>query len=345
VSYRVGIVGSGFGGTVHAPAFALHPQFELVAIASPNRAKQIAADRNIPNAFASLDEMLAAIGDRIDVVSVATPPHERHRTVMTAIAAGKHVLAEKPLARTVAQAEEMVAAAQRAAIAAAVAFEFRYGSAQQALREMVVNGHLPLVREIETIRFGTDLRRELKRPRSSWWFDRAKGGGVPQAFMPHYIDLATWIPGRTTRSATGLLRTANPQRSAPDGTTYPSTVPDGGFVLADLGDGLVGRVTVDSTLSLDQCTIAVHGETRSAVASGPNLIDMALYVVEGDESSELELRPNPHAKHAAVHASVPLFMSLLDDFATLIATGGGPAPTFADGLAAQRVLAAIGYED
>jgi predicted dehydrogenase len=225
-----------------------------------------------------------------------------------------------------------------------VAFEFRYGSAQQALREMVVNGHLALPREIETVRFGTDLRRQLKRPRSSWWFERAKGGGVPQAYMPHYIDLATWIAGRPALHATGLLRTANPERTAPDESTYPSTVPDGGFVLADLGDGLVARVSVDSTLSLDQCTVSVHTETRTAVASGPNLVDMSLYVVEGEESSELELRPNPHAKHAVVHASVPLFLSLLDDFATLIATGGGPCPTFADGLAAQRVLAAIGYE-
>jgi predicted dehydrogenase len=264
---------------------------------------------------------------------------------MRALAARKHVLAEKPIARTVAQAEELVATAAAAGVAAAVAFEFRYVSATQALHELVAQGHLPLIREIESIRFGTDLRRALRRPRSSWWFERARGGGIAQAFMPHYIDLVSWIGGRPIRSATGLLRTANPERTDPGGETYPSTVADGGFVLADLGEGLIGRVTVDSALALDQCTVTVHGETRSAIATGTTLPEMSLYVVEGDESSEYELRPNPYATHANVHPSVPAFMRLLDDFATLIATGGGDCPTFADGLAVQRVLAAIGYEE
>lgn len=341
--YRVGIVGSGFGGSVHAPAFALHAGFELVAIASPNRAAAIAQERTIPHAFASIDEMLARLGDGLDVVSISTPPFDHHRSVMAALTAGKHVLCEKPLAQTLAQAEEMTAAVARADVAAAVSFEFRYVSAVQALRELVVNGHLPLLREIETVRFGTDLRRDVKRPPSTWWFDRAKGGGVTQAFMPHYIDLATYVTGHGTQSATGFLRTANPVRTAPDGTTYPSTVADGSFALMDLGDGLTGRVTIDSTLSMDQCTVAVHSEQRTAVASGKTLPEMSLFVVDGEDSSEYELKPHPYAKHAAMHPSIPAFLSLLDDFATLIATGGGPCPTFADGLAVQRVLAAVGY--
>ena len=342
--YRVGIVGSGFGGTVHAPAYTLHPQFELLAIASPNRAPAIAAERRIPHAYASVEEMLEKLGDQLDVVSISTPPFDHHRSVMAALAAGKHVLCEKPLALNVQQAEEMTAAATRAGVAAAVSFEFRYVSAVQALREMVVNGHLPLLREIETVRFGTDLRLQNKRPQTTWWFDRAKGGGVAQAFMPHYIDMATYITGRTVKATTGFLRTANVNRADSAGATYTSTVADAAFALLDLGDGLTGRVTIDSTMSMDQCTVAVHGETRTAVASGKTLPEMSLYVVDGDDSSEYELKPSVHAAHAVQHPSVPPFMALLDDFATLIATGAGPAPTFAGGLAAQRVLAAIGYE-
>jgi predicted dehydrogenase len=341
--YRVGIVGSGFGGTVHAPAYALHPEFELVAIASPNRAKAIAAQRGIPHAFASVEEMIERLGDGLDVVSVSSPPFDHHHSVMAALAARKHVLSEKPLARTLAEAEEMTAAAARAEVAAAVSFEFRYVSAVQALRELVANGHLGPVREIETVRFGTDLRLENKRPQSTWWFDRSKGGGVAQAFMPHYIDLATYVTGGAAAHTAGFLRTANPTRTDPNGTTYPSTVADGSFALIDLGNGGTGRVTIDSTLSMDQCTVAVHGENRTAVASGKTLPEMSLYVVDGDDSSEYELAPHPHAKHAAVHPSIPAFLALLDDFAIRIATGGGPAPTFADGLAAQRVLDAIGY--
>jgi predicted dehydrogenase len=328
---------------VHAPAYTLHPEFELLAIASPNRAPAIARERNIPHAFASIDEMLERLGDQLDVISISTPPFDHHRSVKAALGAKKHVLCEKPLAMTLAQAEEMTALAAQTGVAAAVSFEFRYVAAVQALRELVLNGHLPQLRQIETVRFGTDLRAEVKRPASTWWFDRAKGGGVPQAFMPHYIDLATYVTGRSTQAAVGMLRTANPLRTAPDGTTYASTVADGAFALMDLGEGLTARVTIDSTLALDQCTVAVHAEGRTAVASGKSLPEMSLFVVDGTESSEYELKPNPYARHADVHPSVPAFLSLLDDFATLIASGSGPCPTFSDGLAAQRVLAAAGY--
>jgi hypothetical protein len=65
---RVGIVGSGFGGAVHAPAYALHPRFEVVAIASPTNAERVARERKIPHAFRSVGEMLAGV--ELDVVSV-----------------------------------------------------------------------------------------------------------------------------------------------------------------------------------------------------------------------------------------------------------------------------------
>ncbi|MBV8642537.1 MAG: Gfo/Idh/MocA family oxidoreductase, partial [Candidatus Eremiobacteraeota bacterium] len=91
---RVGIVGSGFGGTVHAPAYELHPRFEVVAIASPTNAERVARERNIPHAFRSAQAMLDGV--ELDVVSVASPPFDHHPSVMAALAAGKHILCEKP---------------------------------------------------------------------------------------------------------------------------------------------------------------------------------------------------------------------------------------------------------
>jgi len=344
MTYRVGIVGSGFGGRVHAPAYTLHPQFEPVAIASPNNARKVADERKIPHAFDSLDAMLAAMGSEIDVISIASPPFEHHRAVLTAVAAGKHVLCEKPVGIRLAEAEEMTAAVEKAGVADAIAFEYRYGPALQALKELIVNGHMPKLRQIEVSRFGTDMRAENARPPSSWWYDKTKGGGLANAFMPHIVDLALWLGGRPVLTASGFLRTANPVRTAPDGSTYPSNVSDGCYALADVGDGVALRMTVDGTMSIDQSTIAVHAEGRTAVASGPALTELNLFVVDGDESSEYELKPLKYGKYANVFYSVPHFMALLDDFAERIATGGGNCPTFADGLAAQRVLKAIGYE-
>jgi predicted dehydrogenase len=344
MTYRVGIVGSGFGGRVHAPAYMLHPEFEAVAIASPNSAQRVADERKIPNAFPSLDAMLDAMGPEIDVISIASPPFEHYAAVMTAAAAGKHIVCEKPVGIRLHEAEEMASAIADAGVASAVAFEHRYGSAYQAIKELIVNGHMPNLRQIEVTRFGSELRAGNKRPPSSWWYDGAKGGGVANAFMPHIIDLALWLGAQPVVSAAGFIRTANPQRMAPDGSTYTMTSSDGCFAVAQLAGGIAARMTVDGTLSINQVTIAAHAEGRTAVASGAGLGEGTLFVIEGDESSEYELAPMKYAKYVNVASSVPHFMALLDDFAIRIATGGGNAPTFADGLAAQRVLSAIGYE-
>ena len=344
MTYRVGIVGSGFGGTVHAPAYTFHPQFEAVAIASPNRAQAVADERRIPHAFPSLDAMLAGMGDDLDVISIASPPFEHHSAVMIALAAKKHVVCEKPLGIRLPDAEEMSAAAERAGVANAVAFEYRYGSAQQALKELVVNGHLAPLRQIEVTRFGGELKADVARPRSSWWYDRERGGGFANAFMPHIIDLALWLGGGPAQSASGFLRTANAQRRDPDGGTFASTVADGCFALADLGDGIAARMTVDGTTAITQSTIALHAEGRTAVATGGQLTDMNLFVIDADGSNEYELKESPYEKYRTVYATIPQFLSLLDDFAERIASGGGSAPTFADALAVQRVLATVGYE-
>jgi predicted dehydrogenase len=335
---RVGIVGAGFGGSVHAPAFALHPRFEPVAIASPNSAAQIAAEREIPHAFPSVEAMLAGV--ELDLVSVASPPFDHHRSVMAALAAGKHVLCEKPFALTLAQAEEMHDASLRAGNVAALCFEFRYLPGVRALLEAVRELEAP--RTIEIVRMGSDLlERRTNRPHS-WWFERAKGGGVANAFMPHFFDFANQLAGRTPRATHGLLRTANPRRTGPHGT-FTSTVADGAFAFVDYGDGLVARVSNDSTTVVDSTTLAVHGETRSAVASGTTLFELNLYLLAEEEQDERDLPQLPYEQYGGAHSNLPAFLALLDALAAAIDDGTPGVPTFADGLVVQRQLEAIGY--
>jgi predicted dehydrogenase len=341
MTYKVGIVGSGFGGSVHAPAFSLHPEFEVVAIASPSNAERVARERNIPHAFGSLDALLREVD--VDVVSVASPPFDHHGAVLQALAAGKHVLCEKPFTLNTAQAEELVAAAQRAGTACAMAFEFRYAPAETTLHSLIAEAKISAVRQIEVTRFGNELRAAAQRPRSSWWFSRARGGGVANSVMPHLVDLANWYAGRAPLAVFGFGRTAHPLRHDAQGE-FISDVFDGVFAFIDYGDGLLARITADSTTSMNQCTLALHAEDISVVANGEFLVDMRLFSVEPDEQSEFELSPLPHASSAAIAGNLPPFLALLDDFAKRIAGGGGNAPTFADGLATQRVLAAVGYE-
>jgi predicted dehydrogenase len=337
--WRVGIVGTGFGANVHLPAFRAQGSFDVVGLASPNRAAQVGRERNVAATFGSLEEMLDAVD--VDVVSIATPPRDHLRLVQLALARGKNVLCEKPFARTVAEAEEMLAALERAGTVGAIAHEFRYTSSRLALHELIANDHMGPLREIEYTVLYTFLRADAER-RNNWWFRREHGGGLAGAILSHEIDTVNWLAGRPAVRATGLSRTANVERTH-EGERFRSDVDDGAFALIDYGDGLIGRVTVDGTRAVDSATLAVHGERRTAVVGGKSMLGGSMYVVDADETSELTLKPEPHASLASVRFDVPAFVALLDRYAQALRGEPADLPTFAQGVETQRVLAAVGY--
>jgi len=337
--YKVGIVGSGFGARAHVPAFKGHPDFDVVAIASPHNAEKIAKERAVPNAFSSCEELLR--GCEVDVVSIAAPPFTHHADVLASLAAGKHVVCEKPFALSVAQAEEMLEAAKRAGTATAVMHEFRWVPQRLAVKELIENDHLSPLREIEITQLSNRLRADVERKRS-WWFDRRCGGGMAGALLSHLIDSANWLAGRAPVRSTGYLRTANPRRHDTEGT-FPSTVDDGCWALIDYGDGLIARVGVDATTPVESFTLAAHGENRTAVASGTDFDDMRLFSVDAEETAELDVKPSPYARFSSVDRHVPFIMELLDEFAKQIRTGQSAVPTFEEAVSTQRVLASIGY--
>ena len=113
------------------------------------------------------------------------------------------------------------------------------------------------------------------------------------------------------------MRTANAERRDADGT-FVSDVDDGAFALLDYGNGAVARLTVDGTTAVDGYTCAVHGEDRTAVASGPTITDLTLYTIDGAETNELQCKPSPYANFASINANVPLLMELYDEFVKAI---------------------------
>jgi predicted dehydrogenase len=336
---RVGVLGASFGGLVHVPAFQAQGRFDVVAIASPNRAAAVAKARNIPNAYTSLEEMLSEA--QLDVLSISTPPFEHRGPVLAGLARGLHVLCEKPFALNVSDAEEMLEASRAAGTVCAIAHEFRYIPSRNALRELVQNGHLGPLRALEMLWYGTYLHAGNERA-NSWWFERSRGGGISGAVLSHCIDQANWLAGRPPVRSTGFERTAIPQRTH-EGKAFVSDVADGGFATIDYGDGLIGTVTADATRAVESTTLALHGARRTAVASGANMIELRSFVVDAEETSELELVPQPHANLGAAHANLPPFVTMLDAFAASIDGTAAELPTFEDGLHTQRVLESIGY--
>ena len=338
-SLRTGIVGAGFGAYAHLPALVAHPGFDVVAIASPSRAAGIAKERNVPHAFASCAEMLA--GCELDAVVIAAPPFTHHDDVLASLAAAKHVLCEKPFALSVGQAQEMVEARKRAGTACGVAHEFRFVPQRMALKQLVANAHLKPLREIEITHLAGTLRTSGDRKRS-WWFERERGGGLAGALLSHVIDNATFVAGRPPVRATGYTRIANPIRHDAQGE-FTSTVDDGAFALLDYGDGLVARLTVDATTSVESFTFAVHAENRTAVASGQSIDVMSLFSIDDEETNELQCKPSPYAKFESINGNVPLLMELYDEWLKAIEGRQNVLPTFEEALETQKVLAAIGY--
>ena len=161
--------------------------------------------------------------------------------------------------------------------------------------------------------------------------------------MPHLVDLACFLVGRHPSGASGLIRTANAERVAPDGTAYTNTASDGAFALLDFGDGLVGKVTADGTRTRNRCIYALGGETQRLVAAGADMLEMQLALSDAEHARELAPDPARHPEAAGERPNIRLFLSLLDEFARAIGGHDHQCPTFADGLAVQRVLDAIGY--
>ncbi len=283
--------------------------------------------------------MLAGV--ELDAVTIASPPFAHKEDVLAALGARKHVVCEKPFATSVADAEAMLGSSRAAGTACGVAHEFRFVPQAQALRELVANHHLDPLRDVEITSLRPMLHRTQRRTRG-WWFDRDRGGGLAGAMLSHLVDHSNWLTARAPKRTLGLTRTANPVRQDDQGE-FHSSVDDGAFALLDYGDGLIARLTVDGTTAAEGYTCAVHGEDRSAVASGPSMVELQLFTVEQDETSELGCKPSPYAKFAGINANVPLLMELYDEFVKAIEREPNALPSFENAVATQLVLAAVGY--
>ena len=281
-------------------------------------------------------------GCELDAVTVASPPFAHCADVLAALRAGKHVICEKPFALRLADAERMLEAERSAGTACGVAHEFRFVPQAHALKELVDNGHLDPLRNIEITLLRSSLRRHERRPRS-WWFERERGGGLTGAMLSHLIDHASWLRRARPSTSRGVSPPREPERVDENGT-FRSDVDDAGFALVEYDGGLVARLTADATTAVESYTCAVHGEKRTAVASGPNILDLTLYAVDPDSTEELQCKPSPYAAFARISPDVPPLMELYDEFVNKIEGKPNALPTFEEALRTQEVLAAIGYE-
>jgi myo-inositol 2-dehydrogenase/D-chiro-inositol 1-dehydrogenase len=181
---RVGIVGGGWIARVHVPALDAAPGVELVAVCdvSMERCRDIAGPRGA-NAYAGWEGMLER--ERLDALWVCTPPLHHRAPVEAALAARIHVYLEKPIARTAADAEAIVAAAARSDAVCAVGYQWHASELLEAAREALAGQRVALL-------VGRNFGPVAGRP---WFTDQAQGGGQILERGSHHIDLQRALAG------------------------------------------------------------------------------------------------------------------------------------------------------
>jgi predicted dehydrogenase len=184
---RVGLIGAGAMGSTHAAAWK-QTGAQLAGLFD-TKGEQASALASLyqTRTYTNLDTLL----QDVDIVDICTPTHLHHDMVLQAAAAGKHVVCEKPLGRTLAQGQAMVQACRDAGVALLVGQVVRFFPEYAAAQREVAAGHLG---DVAVVR----LKRNVFRPRKAqdnWFLDRAKSGGMILDLMIHDFDYARWISG------------------------------------------------------------------------------------------------------------------------------------------------------
>jgi predicted dehydrogenase len=329
----IGVVGTGFGARVQIPVWAQVPGVRVVSVCSGDleRARRVAEKSGAPHSTADVSELAAH--PEVDLVCVTTPPHRHRPEVLAALAAGKHVLCEKPFALDAAEALEMLERARAARVLALVDFEFRMLPVRAELRRLLREGALGELRHVHQTGIADFLHR-VDGGYGAWWYRRENGGGWLGAAASHDVDNLRFLFGEVAEVC-ALLDTRVPRARARGGAELASDVDDTCFVLLRFADGTPAALLTGAGAvgRVPGGRLEVHGSRGSLVLDGGRLL-MA------EPGAELRELPVPRADVGAALADphyVP-FVLWARSIAQAIRGGGRLVPDFEDGFRNQLVL-------
>ncbi|WP_129337280.1 Gfo/Idh/MocA family protein [Cellulomonas endophytica] len=369
----IGMVGHAFMGAAHSQAWRVAPRFfdlprtpRMVVLAGRRAEAARAAAERLGWEGWETDWRRLLDRDDVHLVDVCTPGDTHAEIAVAALEAGKHVLCEKPLANTVAEAEEMAAAARRAAahgVLAMVGFTYRRVPAVALARQLVAEGRIGEVRQVRA-QYLQDWLADPSAP-LSWRLDKEKAGsGALGDIGAHAVDLAQFVTGQRLTGVSGLLETFVHERPHPaeggsalhgvgGAGTGPVTVDDATAFLARLTGG--GIATFEATRMAwgrkNAIRLEVNGTAGSIAFDFEDMNVLHLFdatepgrtagfrrivVTEPDHPYVGAWWPAGHGlgyEHGFVHQAVDLVRALAD--------GTQPEPSFDDGLQVQRVLDAV----
>jgi predicted dehydrogenase len=370
----VGMVGYAFMGRAHSHAWRSVGAFfdlpcapAMVALAGRSRDQtEAAADRLGWETFET-DWRKLIHRDDVHIIDICTPGDTHAEIAIAALDAGKHVLCEKPLANTVEQAVAMTEAAERAranGVRAMVGFNYRRVPALALAREMVAEGRLGSIRHVRA-QYLQDWIVDPEFP-LVWRLDADKAGsGALGDIGAHIIDAAQFVAGDRLTGVSALMDTFVKERplagasaglgaaAAGDSARGTVTVDDAALFIGRLsGGGLASfEATRFATGRKNAMRLEINGSDGSLAFDFESMNELSFYDNTEDPRTagfrRILVTEPVHPYAAAWWPAGHLlgyehtFTHEVKDFVEAIAGGADPAPSFADGLQVQRVLAAV----
>ena len=314
---KVGIVGVGFMGTTHAAAWAETPA-EIVGFTAetPKEAGAISKQYKT-TVYSSLEDMLPDV----DVVDICSPTHLHYEMALTAAAAGKHIVCEKPLARTTRQAREILNACKKAGVQLLIAHVVRFFPEYALARAAVVEGQIG---KPGVIRLHRGSYRP-KKPVGNWFLDEVKSGGILMDLMIHDYDYARWVAGE--------VETVSARRVT---QLHPEAPVDYGLVILSHRSGALSHIA--GAWAYPPPTFRTHLEIagdRGLIefdSDGTAPIQNLILKTGGSDAPDVALPSSP--------VSESPYTTQIKEFYSALAEGKPARVNAADGLAAVQIAEA-----
>lgn len=342
---RVGVIGLGRFGMIHAEAVASMPGVRLAAVCSRTLAKAEACAERFPGAVAcdSVERMLGEA--ELDAVLIATPHKQHFEPAMQAISAGVAALVEKPLTTSLTEAHELVVAAEEAGVALGTVFQRRFVPAAERMHSAVIRGRLGRV-------VAAECRAHLGRDRTYYEQDDwrgtwvGEGGGVLLTMAIHYIDLMNWMLGTPT-SVSGRWATLkhadyiDVEDVAGAVVTYDSGAIATVQAMTTFENGFASQHSPTVDYRAPGFGLTVHGAAGHSVGlkESPELAQAINHVwtFDGEEQLMARWRAEEDGR-----PSVPEFHARqIAEFLDAVRQRRSPAVTGRDGLAALEVVKGV----
>ncbi|MBK8098247.1 MAG: Gfo/Idh/MocA family oxidoreductase [Planctomycetes bacterium] len=356
---NVAMVGHAFMGRAHGNAFRqvnhffdlpFHVVPAVIVGRDPERAAAAAHKLGFAESTTDLKATLAR--QDIHLVDVATPNDSHCAIALQALAAGKHVLCEKPLAMTVDEAKSMVAAAKKKKVRVGLWHNYRRAPATRLAAQMIARGDLGEVRQVRAV-YLQDWLADASVP-ASWRTSRKTcGSGAHGDLNAHLIDLTRALTGLEFDSVIGVQQTFTKERPDGAGGTAKVDVDDALCFLAKFKNGAVG--TYEATRVAPgrknfNC-IEISGSKGSLRWNLERMNELEVFLFadprdgQGFRTIMCMDSVHPYAANwwpdGHIVGYEHTFVHHVADFVAALASGEPFAPDFQDGLAVQGVLAAV----